>query len=493
MWAIIIMIVTSVAIALGFVWFPAIGDDIGYMGSFKNYIVNGKPFDPSGITESISIRYQNDNARLANVVMTFLAPLPRAIGAWLSVVALVAVFWIGSKLGSFTTRPWPLILFIAGVVFCCPWIDQLYLIDFQLNYLWASALMLWLLISWLKESSAIGLFFLGLVVGVWHEGFGLPAAAGIFVSTLLFRQNRSLAKTAAALSGLAIGLAYLYFSPAMQNRLPGLNGYFSGRMIMVIPFAIPTVIYIVALVIRKMRHKNPDIVDVLMATVSLSSVAIMLWFEMGSRVGMPAVICSLIGLIKFIPDSPKRLIPAVILGAFTLIHIIAVDIVCLKLKRETEAVIALYRSNPRETIFSPMTSRGDVPLICMLKPYFDWFAHEKPAKFFSDFYGKTKDPIMVVPEAIADYDPEKASRVDGDAQITRWGGHNVGPAIDSIPRVITLVDNYGRGLRQRDYYVVPFTSRYDGKKYAWYNLDHTWLDATLHPEPIQISTIKPED
>ncbi|MDO4319106.1 MAG: hypothetical protein Q4C34_00895 [Bacteroidales bacterium] len=484
--------ITAFLAGIGFIAMPPLSDDLGYMMPFRDMILNGNGDWWHSVCESVSYRYYNDNPRLANVIMILIAVLPRAIPGIISMIALATVFYIGIKWASLQNKPITASLWTASIIVFFPWIDQLYLINFQLNYLWATALALICIFNWYNTHlKAWQSFLVGLIVAVWHEGFGIPLTITIAGLLMLYRDMRT-RYNILNLTGLLIGTLYLIVSPGFLNNT---WAYFENRSAILYPFAIPTVVFVLTWLFmvtkKEYRHICMDSHVAAGAALSLLGTIMMLMFPTGPRSGSLGITLACLSSVYlwanlkgFRCSRRSGMIILALINAIIFIHLIFVDYIAIKINRETRQAIEAYRAQPSEPHFVGMTLREDSPYICLQKPYYGLLAHYGNVNVFNRFYGFDGMPIMTIPKSAVNY--KSSVFIPGSAMIENRDGILVGPALTDSPDIVLFNVDYGKGTSQREFYTVPFVEPSTGKRLAWYYPNYSSIDILLHPLPLNV-------
>lgn len=500
-----VAVAVAVLVGVGLAIFPATGDDLHLSWPWRRWLAWGEGPDWDAVSDFAVWFFGNENRRLANFVMMALAALPRWVGGMLSGAAVGYIVYRGARLADISRRPLALSVWTAAVVLGLPWYDQLYLTDFQLNYTWAAAIMLAYASRLLKADTGRrgrvpALFGLALLLGVWHEGFGVPCLLATATVAVCYGRRRTPA-TMAALTGLALGSAFLMITPTMVATMSQAGGpgarYFSGHLSrLVYPYLAVGVAYFVALAAMSVARRRivPWRPDCTFASVVIAaSWTITCVTATGPRAFTPGLVFAWLGLVASATNRrrrPGRLSTAVAASvfAFLAVHLACVDVVCARLRDEYRQTIAAWRDDPQATAFVPMTRRNDVPWLCVWKPHYNIFSHYGPVSQISRYYFDTDTVRLAVPEQLAGYTPQKAETIPGDARATAFEGYIVAPWLGPRALVLGMRDSYGWGERERYYYYVPFRSRADGRLYGWFHPERSDIDVTLRTIPDYLYT-----
>lgn len=177
-------------------WTPLAYDDWVFMAEWKG--VNGDtPLSISGLWNFWRQIREYDNGRLANT----LSPLSTMFSPWKDlfpwitgilaafIVAAATIFSFGRKS---LLSPFCIAMVWMAVFFLLPWRNALFVADYSLNYIWASAVTLAFMSmvvvcerrGW-NIYSFILVLILAFLAGGWHEGFAVATLAGFFLYTLV--------------------------------------------------------------------------------------------------------------------------------------------------------------------------------------------------------------------------------------------------------------------------------------------------------------------
>lgn len=134
---------------------PKYVDDLWYLMDIRPWFEKLSLIEPTNTPFPVNARlplrevwstwishFGNDNSRLANLTATFLLVFPKQLGSGLSVCLWLFAILSGFKLSGVSWRhsvivPIGLLLFTI-----VPWSQQIGALDYQCNYVWATALML---------------------------------------------------------------------------------------------------------------------------------------------------------------------------------------------------------------------------------------------------------------------------------------------------------------------------------------------------------------
>ena len=143
-WGIIAMV--TIAHILVYSIMPYTCDDFWYMTPLRDYCMGiDTSFPANGLWECWKYHYESDNIRLANVVFTFTLLIPKIFPSIMSGILVGVMLWLSSRLSGLSWRN-PLLLGVLALMltFMLPWYEEMFTQCFALNYIWSTALSLWL-------------------------------------------------------------------------------------------------------------------------------------------------------------------------------------------------------------------------------------------------------------------------------------------------------------------------------------------------------------
>lgn len=481
-----VLLIMMVALFLwqGFSLFPWISDDITYRLPFKAYFLEGEGIDFNTLADSLLYRYNHDNGRLANLAMYALQWFPQSSLSLLSaIVCALGIYFALKIIGLQKSTPATALLSAAYILFL-PWVDQLYVFNYQLNYLWAGTLMLagaWVALE-NKGNKGGWAFFL--IIGAWQEAASLPLLIALGVLFIFYKDYRSKHILIYAAT-LAAGLAWLFIVPGAREYRAEAAAMFSFRMGILLVFAAPAALYALLCAIELVRHRSLPPCHALLLAIALSSALIMLFIPAGPRLGTPSVLAAIAGITAFICSHKSKIVNALAFVAygFAIIHLQFVFIYSMQENRVYRDVIRQYQWDPEEPIYASFTLRENAPLITMQKPYFDTYAHYSNIDRISRFYYTGPDSAFryatVLPAALKNINEEEMLPL-GDG-FHAFRGLILGPPMSDTPAIVWL----NADGTPTEYFTTPFTDS-SGTLRAWYHPNRATLAALLHPLPSKI-------
>lgn len=373
---------------------------------------------------------QWDTGRLANILSPiFLALLPKwAFG----VVAAMAV-WITLTLGVKYVGKSPMAgaVWVAFYILCMPWLDHLVAVIYGLNYVCTSALAVVVLWAAARLSSAEGvsrrlypwLCVAAFAAGWMHEGFSVPMAAGFFVynCAVCWRVPRRLLVMQVC---MVAGLIVLASFPALWTRsADAVNPLMQKPLMEVIVDAgvFNCMFWLYAascawLWLRGRVESRAESAEMLMIlTFGVVGTAVMMVYYFGPRTSwFLQQVCGL-GLLRLMcrhwrPNCPRWVAPAAVCVSITLciVNVSAAITAQVKLTREMDEVVEAYRESPDGVVYSDIMMPG-VDLTLMKTSVRNLMVRV-PLAFIRSYVGR-EEPLVILPEAMRDFDPAQAREV----------------------------------------------------------------------------------
>lgn len=481
-----------ILISLGFMLYPYIGDDISYRLPFKGYFICGQEVGISDIWDAYLMHCKYENSRIANLFMCFLLFLPQWLCGLMSAAMALLSIRYGAKITGVELSPSAICFLMATFVLLMPWIDQIYIFDFQANYLWAGTFCI--ILAYIVVSSKIKnipvLLVISVFVGAWQEATSLPLLVGVGALTILHHRRYLTGQSLTVMLGLLIGLTWLYFSPGGASYRGTAERAFGNRMNILVLYALPSLTYcgFAIFSMLKMRRLSPS--DTLLLPIALTSTLIGLLLPMGPRLLWISVLASLIGLTGHIyhRESKGRSILGYSLFALMALNLIAVGWVSWKERKGYEDVRKASLRNSDQTVFIDMTLREDAPLLAFQKPYYNVFAQFANNRIISIFYRTDGQITKVVPLALKEFPSGEEVQINDDG-FYLVGKLIVGPRVSDAPLEVAMTVDYGKGERVETFYCVPFVGK-NGEPFAWYHYNSSSIEALLNPTPLAISFAK---
>lgn len=487
----ILYISVSILIGIGLCVFPLISDDIASLYPFKDYIAGTSGDWLAGVKEW----YEYGGGRLTNFISINSALMPGWIVGIVSSFCIFLILNIGAIIGDFKNSLALNTIYIFLFVSIFPWVDQLYLRAFQINYIWSTALSLCVVYRFLhynKSFSCLTLL-LCIVLGFWHEGFSACVLSTLVMLTIFIQEYRNkynFAYLASIIPGLLI-LGIVHIKSGAAN-------YFNTRYSILYVFLIPIIAFVLLWVITfistlsktsqnrakrlTLREKLTSPAFITLLCLSVFSGFLMIYIPTGPRTGSLGIIAAAIGSCSILRytittlDNNKSLASRLIyfpLGTLITIHLALVSYQCIKARVMNDYVLKEYSKNPTSTIYAPMTLSIKISPIYLRKPYYDWFAHYPTTKTFTNFYGTDDKPFMVAPSQLKDIDYNAAKKLGGTDTFYLYDDLLIGPQISETPCKVFLKILHSNKEFECLFYVVPLT---DKPGLAWYYPNNSYIN-----------------
>ena len=415
-----------VAIGLGIMFwiYPYAFDDYSYMGWFR-IDENGLPdtFDLGTLVNHLRYRKFHDNLRLANTAAAFGMILPKWIIGFVSGILFSLALWLitwAMDLKAWHSLRMPPIALAS--MFFLPWWDGIAAVDYQFNYIWPTALMA--LVMWLffRQRHLHWAFavLIGLVFGVWHEGFSAPVLCGLGLSWLRWRKLRTTWRTILLVS-MAVGVVFLLSIPGMWTKVgvkPDLlDPYYLGRTIL----ALTPVWFALVLWLFAYARKRVVVSPVWMTFAAIALVAVLMKFMQDDfRVAWSGIFVgsiSLAWLACLLASRWSRNLK-ICLSFLCLVlvaaHLIVADGEAFRERRLLREVVRYLREDsPKES--RPLYLKGlksfyNAPLVSWGKPLQSMWRWPN----FEGYYHLPEgcvSQISLVPEELLQFDPAQSKKI----------------------------------------------------------------------------------
>ena len=484
-----------IVFALCFLFYPITMDDYWLLYDFKKgftSVEGGSVIE--GLKSFWISRVYYDTARLSNFLCLPFLLMPRWITALLSYLCVLLTMCLICRLGRVRKDDYGgITLVFLFITFCLPWHDSLFTGAYAANYWWETPLMLFMMTLFLGETrrNCVLTFFLGVLLGGWHEIFGVPMLAGSAALLVLglvgWRRDRVLMCV-----GLLVGLSLLFFAPAMRYRLPNETTHtvtlvnFVQLVYHVQGFWLLTVLWLVCLARKKWRRIAVSPLPVF-AMIACTSIIVVQFLVVKARAGFPAYILAYTGIIyilvkiapEFIRGKALRYAWIWWLGLVCMIvHLTAACISIYDMSRERAAIREVYLANVKRpvTIFADLTFDRDQPFITLKKGFYEKHSHGWHFRCYHEWAGVPFHHI--VPSELKDYEAGMGTPVAGNAGASLYKDFLVMPFRpqldpDKLNQDLNLVlVDYGGNLRHAD---IALFRGADGKYYYFVNpYNRTW-------------------
>ena len=499
-----------------FTFMPKCSDDYWYMMFLRpwyaaqgiidpenggNIFKAGIPFD--AIWDTWVNHYETDNVRLGNLLAPVLLMFPKWFGS-----GLMAIVWL------FTTI---CVLRVAGIemrnklgvglglvllYFCLPWEVRMGSLDYQLNYIPASALVLWLalLLRNLRGSQhGLGkVLVLAVLAGFWHEGMAFVAFWGLVALIAVDRRYKNL-PTIAAAATLVVCILLLISVPGMRARMTWgikIQEVFGELRAILWAARISRsflILQLLTLILTLSRKRNTIWCDtwfVMLEACSFAGFGLMMSVKGTADVSWPCSFSSIVGLLylvnKVIPfrrpvyriAGSVLIVPALCVMYTTMAFSAKVE---LGMRKEMKALVRhAYESasTGERPYFGERHTSQKFPLFCFSMPEraFGMQCTRYLYDYFTGVY--TVNNISLIPECLRKVSSESGNAVAGGSPVRIFGGElyvsadSVGP-LDINTQMWMPID-YGKGYVPAPVELEAFVSEGDGQRYLLVNPSTNW-------------------
>ncbi len=429
---------------------PYTCDDYWYMTPLRDYCMGiDVTFPSEALWECWKYHYECDNIRLANVVFTFTLLMPKIIPSILSGLLVGVMLWQSSKLSGINYRnPLLLMLLAFMLTFMLPWYEEMLTQCFALNYIWATALALWLAVVFFfkeKQPNIVLSCLMGILMGAWHEGVAGPLLVGFVAYILLCRSmiNRS---RLAIIVGLVIGLLWLANAPGLQTNMVYKTIELQLSMVVgkLLLYHTPLLILILSVLLASIKRNTRklifDPIFLSFVTICLVGVALNLFTNVGVRTGWMGYLFAIISTL-YLWKNMKELrygrgksllkrVTTIAIALFLLVHYAIVIYYTIVVKQELEYVLEQYEKSLDGLVFADVTYDYQVLPLAWKKPYFEIFTYDLVMYWKDKYYNDCAKQMRVIPTCLRNADKEIGEKVKGDNPFFIYNGFLYAP-IDS--------------------------------------------------------------
>lgn len=446
----ILIAAIGVAFALWFYWTPIMDDDLHYMLYFRDFLINGGDYRLSDVWQLITTEWHTNNIRWVNMItaVTHTVVPKWMMSAILGLCTSLILKWTIDLAGA-KGKPLASIAVIAMVVCCLPWHANLGIMDYALNYVVTSAIILLYLKLWLYPSNKSSrgayawLSIIGLLAGSSHEGFALPVMCGMAVyaaANIGKIKSRQIILAITFLIGLLIQLsAEGKTSRAVPDWSRSLAQWIHTLVFFSPMFSLMCVI-IVTCWIKAGRGFIKHVIHTPLLFYIATSIATFVMSGMlfincrASWVGeLSAIIIITLLFNTYLKWEGKtatvtKRVAAIGVVVFLACHLITVDVYARRCNIDYQNIIATYRRNPDATIYYDYTRSADVPLLALGKVVsaYPWIG-EYPLTLFRDFYCPGRETPMVIPSRLCDFTYQSATKIPGRNPMYMYKGAIIAP------------------------------------------------------------------
>lgn len=508
----VIIAAVSVLYAAIYLFLPYFFDDLWYIGPYGDYVIRHQGnVSWTGIVASITEHYNIDNIRLANIAFVLLTLIPKWLTDCLNGAVVGFSIYMFLKISGYGMRSASAaVMAVALWMFGFIWGTGMWCTDYVLNYVWSGALTLVLMYIFIVDTNvkAWAAGVLALVLGMWHEGFGVPLLVGVVVVTLLYRRQYLTRKTVCIIVGLVVGTLYLRISPGSLNRLGRGPGLSFLSFVTPLKFSYMLVVYLALLAVCVARGRLRSRLDkplvVLLTSITLASYGVHVLTNFTHRISWCASLTSIVGVLYcgriMLQNVQMPKLKTIAVGCVAMVAAVHGFAVAYNSYRTGNFIRAMqdgYESSADGLVGIDDMPHDAVARLALLYPgnsillsswslycyQVGWEAQRESDKYFRP-----------VPKDLLNVTAASGVPAKGEAGLRIIDGHMFLP-VDSIPYVRTYkyangpnLVYFSRSDHEGDVVFVPFRSRGDGKMYFSISPSHSYLE-TLRGEQVTGFTI----
>ncbi len=371
--------------------------------------------------------------RFSNLISPLLLVWPKWFSSGVMWLCAICTFQISLRILNISWEKGGASVLLAAILgWFLPWYDGFGSLLFQLNYIvptLLAVLIFYLLCSkrviWLQYSLT---FLTGVLLGGWHEGFGVPVLAALVVLFIIFKDWRR-ADVVIAGVGIASGLAFIWFSPGFHERLSPKSEGFEITAVRIKVFLCDTFSYwvgflsvIAGIIISGWKKILKPATLFLLISGGLSVIVCFIFLG-GPRVAWWADFCGSVLLIQSLvniwPAIAGRYrwrdaIPIWIIALCAIVFWITVDCYVIKINRDYRQAISGWREDPYSNVFADAVTMSRRPLIigrmpesmgydrCMQMVDYTMRAGDRTKALFYLFPGELRDVTAESGEYVKD-------------------------------------------------------------------------------------------
>lgn len=481
-----------------FATFPRISDDYWY-GLLQYDYLRGLSDTVSwdGFRETLRIHFTYDNTRLGNVVFMLLQLLPQWVSA---IVPAACVLWLCAEICRFArigSRNLMLVtLVLLAVSVFPPWFENFFTLCFALNYLPPAAMMCAYLVSLTDNRDRSPWVYVNAVLlGLWHEAFGISLIAGSLVYIALIRHRRHAAILAACIVPGTIVLCVTAILSALNNCGYVINDFKPLHNIVAVgKLQVPFVLFLLCIAGRGLRlhdwRKMFSPWILLLLVIALASIGMNTIITRGERISTIAHIASTLGIMRCLTDIlPRRWITNT--AASLTAAAIVTALLCWHYGEVIHRSVIFRRIWPAfedcasasaGPVFAELPSPSTNSLILWRKPdgcMFDvWNIWH-----FSEYISMRSDDRShrwIIPAALKSVTPTSGTPVPGDAGIRSVNGWLFMPDDADHAYLPIFKTRMGPFVKEQVCHTFPFTAD-DGRKYIFVAVLNQYFPSFLFP------------
>lgn len=442
--------------------------------------------------------------RISNMVVPLLMIIPAWVKGLIGAATQIGSLALGAKIAGLTKRNSLFLCTLMAFLYvvALPWYEPMMVNSYLTNYGFTTLMLLMLIQMFMREKPfpwwATGLYTL--FFAFWHEGYTAFSLCAFGLVLVVYRRMWR-ADRLAIVGALAIGLIAFLCMKGTYMRLDT-PGYSMSRPEVVLTSAgIEIFLAFAAYCFISKKWRSKVFTPMLVALIGVAFAAYCQhWIlRIAARSLHPGLVCTVIGIIyilcRITPSGYfKRTgwyIVSTAIWAFLLAHFVAVIRCDIVLARETDVIEHEYVKHSDETMFLPLESTRDVPLLTLRHSYDGfWKPHcftsfTMAVCYFEEDYANSTGFVDVVPIELKDYCEGMGQPINSNSKVYRYKGRFVALRSDIHPHDVSGEGNsqitFTNGFSYSRTYKFNNFIGADGRQYAWIYPLGAWLEAVCGP------------
>lgn len=416
--------------AIDDIWFFPEGTEPGTWDCFVQTL--------SGATE----HWFNDNGRFSNIAQApFLSLFPRWVFAATVGFCIFAIMVLGLRLMRAGALSLQGAIWVMVIGFVLPWFELMFTICYSTNYIFESALALFVTAVFLDRLRHRVPLWLAVVAaffcGWWHEGLAVPLIGGLAVWLLVAGRNEWTRRRLIILGALVAGFIVILCMPAFWAMIGEIRPRFMWHKtvwtetvlyigVLNCMFYIFVAVLFAVLCVRRWRRRLFSDRQRLAAVLFLAAfgfLAFLIYFVYynGARTAFFSQIYCSIGLLALVPVIWPRIAGLKFRGVFTWLALAATATsLVFAIKVQTRLSDEFYTAQ-RE--FSAAQARGEDFIFLDFTPVTVGPDALKASYILISFH-TDQCGMTIIPEDYADFggEADAATRRCSDPRVVMWNG-----------------------------------------------------------------------
>lgn len=460
--------------------FPFSCDDWWYASQIMYFgeDLNGHHSLYNGVKECIFYHYNFDNSRICNTIAACVLLMPRLTISIFASIAFIIGYWLMIKISGLKNNDDIGLIYLSFLlVFGIPWQDHMFSLIYVFNYIIILPLFLGLLYKFCFGKLKIWIAILwGIVVGSWHESFGVTFFVG-GILTLLYNKELRTKWRYLALAGAFIGITWLLIFPGPYVRASEIEKIkMSLDGIKHLPYAyiciFPLLIYFYCLLKIKYRKycRLPILLITLASIIIFIPVAILTNNNRALMCSMFMSICSTIYFFKVIDPKIFKVSRGFVKVSFALLILIMINLISAcwdtyRLKLSIDNLVSEVGSNKNinGTVYYKTLYPWEYLPTSLGRPDFNMGVPLMGGTLMQLSLYTGQNIEYIVPVELKNYKKNMGCKTTNGFEI--WNGHIITDDLDNID-LDSLKVKYSLYEENRPTYKALFNGL-DGKEYIY--------------------------